>query len=196
MEMTLAPDMKFANFLNGGVAGALDAAHQAFKAGHKYALFEVVVLCACVQATIPEWATDALMEMHEQIESGRLSNLGEAFGKSVPGGRSDARARRARLREHGADILITLFRLRLDGHSFNDAEIFDLALTQLRQKNIPVNHRDIRDIAKANRAKLHRIPRGPATDAPVFGVMHPILPLSEMRRRGRPLLNDQEPRSS
>jgi hypothetical protein len=70
---TLSPSMKYADLDKGGVAGALEAAHEAFKQGHRYALFEVVVLCACVQATIPEWATDALMEMHEHLEDERKS---------------------------------------------------------------------------------------------------------------------------
>lgn len=159
----------------------------AFLAGDKSKLFRCLYLCARFQAVIPEWAVDAVLKLEEDMERGKIKDFNDAFGVSVE--QVNTRAARARKMEAKAHVLEELWRLRRDGRSLNDAEIFSEALENLRQNGLNVNHRDIKEIYDAEGAFLKDIPR---QAEPNHGFGFAYLTMPKARRRGRGILRDEE----
>lgn len=163
----------------------LEESHIAFKSGKKSELMMCVFRCAAFQAVIPEWAADALIELREKMENGRVADFNEAFGR--PSEKVNTRAARARLKNLSSDVIGELLQLRTKGRSLNDAEIFSEALENLRSRGINVNHRDIQTIYRSHGQFLKKIPRGPD---PKGGHGFAYLTLPRARRTGRSILRD------
>lgn len=165
----------------------LDESQQAFKAGDKAALMMCVFRCAAFQAVIPEWAADALIALRENLDNGRARDFNDAFG--VPAKRVNTRAAKVRKDKAKSDVLAEMVQLRTKGSSFNDDEMFSQVVTNLREKGVNVNHRDVQEIYKADGGFLKTIPRKPNLND-IYGSVQLTRPRA--RRRGRSILRDEE----
>jgi hypothetical protein len=164
----------------------LERARQGFEGGDKSQLMWCVYRCARFQAVIPEWAVDALLAIQDDMESGRIADFNGAFGK--PSEKVNTRAARERKKKLAPEVLIVLTRLRADGSSLNDDEMFGEALEILRGQGFDVNHRDIQDIYKSDGGFIKKIPRKPSPKQGNYTVASLMLP--SPRRRGRNTLQD------
>lgn len=157
----------------------------AYASGDKSQLMLCVFRCAAFQAVIPEWAADALIELRENIECGRVRNFNEAFGK--PATAVNTRASSSRIRKVTPDVVHELLRLRLLGTPLNDADMFPQVVENLRNRGIHVNHRDVQKIYKRDGGFLKAVSRNP-DPSHVYGTSMVTLP--RPRRHGRSVLRD------
>lgn len=168
----------------------LEESRKAFEAGNKSELMMCVFRCAAFQAVIPEWAADALIALRENMENGRVADFNKAFESNKPTLKANTRAARARIEGGRSDVLAEILQLRTKGSSFNDDEMFSQVVTNLRQRRININHRDVQTIYKSDDAAfLKKIPRGPDPNGN-HGFALQTLP--RPRRHGRNILWDQE----
>lgn len=165
----------------------LEGCRVEFLAGNKAQLFRCICLGARFQAVLPEWATDAVLALQENLERGRVTDFNEGFGG--PADKVNTRAASSRKAKAKPHVLEELWRLRRNGVSLNDAEMFPEALENLKLRRVNVNHRDIQEIYAAHGGFLKDIPRNPVPNTN-YGFAHVTLP--KPRRRGRGILSDEE----
>jgi hypothetical protein len=130
--------------LKAALGPALDAAHEEFLKGDRFVLFDVILFCATLQAVIPSWAVDALLDIGEGISSGEVKDMNDAFGPIR--GRIDSRRRQHRLLEAENDVVTMLLRVRGEGYSLGAAYAFEEAAERLKSVGVKVNRRDVEDI--------------------------------------------------
>jgi len=171
-------------------ATRLEEKRSRYVAGDKFALFEALLLCGVYQAVIPEWAVDAMITLQDQIDLGQVTDA-EVWGNMLgPPGRPAARGKRHVLQHRTGDVLMTLAKLRGEGHAF-DNNCFDCAQERLREElGLEVPRRSIEETYKTNMVWLKKLPRGvPFSGGVGWGLVH----LSQMKRTGRHLLTDETP---
>lgn len=165
---------------------ALEEARIAYEAGDRSVLMEVLYECALFQAIVPDWAVDAFIELRRGMAEGRIRDWNEALGK--PAEQVNTRALNRKLEKHRGSVLAVLTQLRIESVALNQAGAFSEAATRLQATGIPVNSDHVEAIYKAHGNFLHSIPQG--GDGAVHGVLDIQIPMSELRRRGRPLWED------
>jgi hypothetical protein len=163
----------------------LEESHQAFEAGDKSALMMCVFRCAAFQAVIPEWATDALIALRENLENGRISDFNAAFG--IPTEKTNTRAAKARIKKMVPLVLAEILQLRTAGLTFSATDISPQVVENLSKRGFNINERDVQTIYKNDGQFLKAIPRG--LD-PKGGHGFAILTMPRARRRGRNILRD------
>lgn len=156
-----------------------------FEMGKRYALFEVVAWCATLQATVPEWAVDALIAIKDVVDHGRIANA-EDFGNALgPPGRPVARKKATQMKERTGDILMVLGKLREEGRAFDNA-CFEEAKERLSRLGLNLSRGQIEGIYKEfGRDWLKQKPQGESMSGGGFV----LLSLSDFKMRGRPLLD-------
>lgn len=157
-----------------------------FEAGEKSQLILCVVRCARFQAVIPEWAANALIAISDNLESGRLKDFNDAFG--MPTEKVNTRAAKARINKLKTEVLAHIQQLRIQGTSFNDADMFSQVVDALRERGIHANHRDVQYIYKTYGSFLKKLPRGPLPNGDGTGFAMVTFP--KPRRHGRKILRD------
>ena len=169
------------------ILNLLEESRMAFEAGDNSALLMCVFRCAAFQAVIPEWATDALIALREDVESGRIADYKNAFKSNKPIEKANTRAARARMEKVKPDVLVEILRERTEGTSLTDDEMFPAVVENLRDRGVSVKHRDVRTIYGLEGKFLKEVPRKPKpTDG--YGTGSIIFP--KPRRRGRNILED------
>ncbi len=161
----------------------LDNARQKFKAGDKSQLMHCVFLCARFQAVMPKWAADALLTIEAQMDSGRITDFNDAFGKPLE--RVNTRAARARRKSLLLPVIDAILTLRAKGVSLNDADMFGQVKDELRKKGLNVNHGDVQKIYASQGKFIKNIPKQKVASQ-IFG----ILDFPKPRRCGREVLRD------
>lgn len=169
---------------NREILELLEESRLAFEKGDKSELMRCVFRCARFQAVIPEWAADALLEIQDDMEVGRIADFDAAFGK--PREKTNTRAARARKEKSKHEVLTVLMRLRSQGCSLNDPEMFSQALEILQGQGVEVNHRDIQDIYKSDGDRIRAIPLNPPPSQGNYMIGN--LKFKKPRRRGRSIL--------
>jgi hypothetical protein len=164
----------------------LDESRLAFEKGDKSALMKCVFRCARFQAVIPEWAADALLVIQDDMEIGSITDFNSAFGRPLE--KANTRAARARKEKSKHEVLTVLMRLRAEGCSLNDSEMFSQAQERLQDLGLKVNHRDIQDIYKSDGDFIRTIPRKPPPLQGNYAIAN--LNFKKPRRRGRNILKD------
>jgi len=159
----------------------LAACKSHFEGGDRSALFEVLELCACYQAVIPEWAADEILAARNQLKHREINDFNQLFGWSPPH-RTSAR-RNARLNRITPAVINAIFQARASGASFNSDETFGEIAS-----NLKISRRDVESIYKAN-PFLREIPQH-CDPQIIHGYAHIASPAP--RRRGRGILKDSE----
>jgi hypothetical protein len=185
----LSPKLEEKLWGDEAILSYLEAGREAFESGDRSALLDVVFLCARFQAVFPDWATDALLDIEQKLESGDLKDLNEAFGWKPEDRRRRRKIHRQNQREK--DILTLLLKHRLEGGlegeggSLNAEVAFDPIAEEL-----DISRRDVEAVYKRNRQFIKtELPRGNPGDT-IHGFARLVLPVP--RRRGRPILRDPE----
>lgn len=166
------------------VLNLLESARKGFEQGDKSQLMWCIYRCARFQAVIPEWAADALLKIHDDMESGHISDFNDAFGK--PREQTNTRMARLRKKKLKPIVLAVLAKLRLEGDSLNTALIGDDAAKIIRNMGHSCGSRDVIEIYRLHGAFIKDLPR----DNPKrgFGIIDADFP--RPRRRGRNILQD------
>jgi hypothetical protein len=165
----------------------LDMARESFEKGERSALLYAVALCARVQAVIPEWATDALLDAQRGLESGEYKDFNDAYGWA-----GESRATRTRTTRRALiqkDVLNEMWRLRPEGASLSPDDMFDRVQESLAARGIKASRRDIEAIYKERGQFIKDIPKS-KDDSRVFAWGDVTLELP--RRSGRPTFDSHK----
>lgn len=177
----------------------LEDARGAYYAGDKSQLWDVICFCALFQATVPDWAVDALFEAREGLARGSIADMNDVFGP-IAEGTATSRARRAHLDQIRGEVIVGLQRYRAEGGTLNRAEMFEEVANRLRTHGSKVRgKKDVEAIYKefggeaatkgVNKGSLQNFARLEARIScdGLFG-------LRSFKCTGRPLFADDWPR--
>lgn len=172
--------------VHGSAAGwVTEEAKRQFEAGRKYVLMEVVFICASMQFVLPDWAVDALLDIHDRLNNGEYGDFTEAFGP-LPQGKPGRKRRGRHLNQAGA-VVQWLGMLRV-GEAYNlGRDDLEIAAQRMRGEGLDVSNDDVREIYRKYGQGLKSIEPAEGKD---FSSFFGSISLSERRRRGRPLADD------
>ena len=174
----------FANQLvDGGILGTLpdllEKARSSFEQGDRWQLWEVLYHCAIFQATVPDWAVDALIEVNSKVHDGRCKGLGDALGEHPL---SQRQRQRSALRQKHADEVIRLaYKMRDEGSATLNSQDREIIA-----KPLGLSGKDVQEILRVHHgAGLKQKAMGKNEG---YALIYSSFPLINFRRRGRPLL--------
>lgn len=162
------------------VLNSIKNAHEAFLAGNRGAIFDVISLCAQFQAVIPDWAADEIFKIDNSLIDGTLKDYNEAFGWE--GENQASRRKVARLKSLTPHVLLTLSKLRNEGASLNADDIMATAADELN-----ISRRDVEDIYRRSGQFIKDMPKGNPENNNYLQ-SYAVIPFH--RRSGRPILRD------
>lgn len=162
------------------VLNSIKIAHEAFLAGNRGAIFDVISLCAQFQAVIPDWAADEIFKIDNSLIDGTLKDYNDAFGWEIE--HLATRKKTARLKSLTPHVLLTLSKLRNEGASLNADDIMATAAEKLE-----ISRRDVEEIYKQSGQFIKDMPQG-NTENNNYVQSHIVIPFH--RRSGRPVLRD------
>ncbi|MFO1415275.1 MAG: hypothetical protein U1F10_15500 [Burkholderiales bacterium] len=162
----------------GGMRQRLAVLERAYAEGDRFALLEALLVCGLLQAVIPDWAVDALVDVDRNLASGELEDLNEALGWQAP---SQARRKKERQKELQTELVLgALARYRVDGGPLNAEEAFAPVAAELG-----IGRRLVETIYKESGAWIKGLPKNAGNYA--FSLAGSPFP----RRRGRPTYADR-----
>lgn len=166
--------------LLGNLPDLLEEARRSFEDGNRWQLWEVLYYCALFQATVPDWAVDAMIEIDKQVHAGCHRDLGDAIGAHPV---SQKQRQRAALRQkHAFEVIRLAYKMRDEGTATLNSQDRDLIA-----KPLGLSGKDVQEILRAHKgAGLKQKAMGKNEG---YALMNSSLPLSDFRRRGRPLLD-------
>lgn len=188
-KQDVPPEQEYLDFGSyiAGVGPAADwlcvEAKRQYEAGRRGVLMEVVFVCACIQAVIPDWAVDALLLVKRGLGDGSLNDYNEAFGK-LPRSRTKRASEKNRL-DHTGQVIHLLGKLRVQ-EGFNlSRESLELAAKRIREQGVDVSTDEVRRIYEQHGAAVRNVKIGSDGD---FNSAFLVVPFEAFRRRGRPVL--------
>jgi hypothetical protein len=180
--LSFSPDLEERLWGDDAILGYLEEGRKTYESGDRSALLGIARLCASLQAVIPDWATDALLDIMQKLESGDLNDLNEAFGWKAS--HKATRRKRHRQTEKGSDILERLQEFRLNGGTLNADEGLQSIADELG-----TSRRDVEEVYKRKGQFIKKLPRG-NPDGHIY--CFPRMKVPVPRRRGRPILRDKD----
>lgn len=165
--------------LLGNLPDLLAKARLSFEQGDRWQLWEVLYYCALFQATVPDWAVDALIEVNSKVADGRSKGLDDALGDPPL---SQRQRQRAALRQkHAGEVIRLAYKMRDEGSATLNSQDRELIA-----KPLGLSGKDVQEILRTHKgAGLKQKAMGKNEG---YAVAYGSFPLTEFRRRGRPLL--------
>lgn len=165
--------------LLGNLPDLLEEARLSFEQGDRWQLWEVLYYCAIFQATVPDWAVDAMVEINRKVHEGSIRDLGDAIGSHPL---SQKQRQRVALRQkHAAEVIRLAYKMRDEGTATLNSQDRELIA-----KPLGLSGKDVQEILRVHKgAGLKQKAMGKNEG---YALLNIALPLSAFRRRGRPLV--------
>lgn len=165
--------------LLGNLPDLLEQARLSFEQGDRWQLWEVLYYCALFQVTVPDWAVDALIEVNSKVLDGRCKGLDDALGEHPL---SQRQRQRAALRQkHAGEVIRLAYKMRDEGSATLNSQDRELIAQPLG-----LSGKDVQEILRAHQGAGLKQKAIGKNDG--YAVIYSSFPITEFRRRGRPLL--------